>query len=85
MANLREPPSWALCLESSEVMTENEKKVVLDALEKARHALVTNQGAFVTDRPDLVGKRPLDAIGWPIDESAAIQAIDEAIQVLVGS
>lgn len=62
-------------------MTKNEMAVIRDALETARHALVTNQGVFVTDRPDLVGKRPQEAIGWQIDEAPAIRAVEEALRI----
>lgn len=63
-------------------MTDAETMVVRDALEKALHALVTHQGCIATDRPDLMGQRPLEAISWPIDETPTIQAVHEALTVL---
>jgi len=63
-------------------MTEHETMVVRDALEKALHALDSNQGCIATDRPDLVGQRPFSDISWPIDETPAIKAVREALAAL---
>lgn len=55
---------------------------VIDTLELAKREFVFISGCVVTDRPDL----PLSAdTSWTLDLSVAIEAIDDAIDQLVGA
>lgn len=61
---------------------EKSEMSILDALQQARMALVTNHGVLATDRPDL--PRAPDT-GWTTNFLREIAAIDAAVEMLVGS
>ena len=49
------------------------------ALEQARHALVMNNGAVATDKPELFNFKEHPMAHWVIDNSDALTAIDRAL------
>lgn len=55
---------------------------ILEALQMARMALVTTHNVLATDRPDL--PRAPDT-GWTTNFLREIAAIDDAVEMLVGS
>lgn len=60
-----------------------EKAKLIDALEKARHALVVCNACHATDRPDL--PRVLGETEWIINNDAEIQAIDAALSSMIST